>query len=144
MRRAVSICAMAIALPAMAAALTAGMPNEDKAAKLIPLSADSKAADAAYAQTRCRDFVQAVIVVGMVLRSNPVTGRDQNRGDSVRWALEVDTVKSFPLASPMKETSFTNAYLDAFEGFEVHQPEPTAIIYAQDKAFCTPLLRFYE
>ncbi|QLH14696.1 hypothetical protein HYQ43_10315 [Paracoccus pantotrophus] len=144
MRGAVSICTMAMALPAMAAALTAGMPNEDKAATLIPLSADPNADDAAYVQTRCRDFVQATIAVGMVLRSNPVTGRDEKRGDSVRWALEVDTVKSFPLASPMTETSFTKAYLDAFGGFDVHQPEPTATIYAQDKASCAPLLRFYE
>ena len=144
MRGAVSICAMAIALPAMAAALTAKTPNKNASETLIPLAADPKADDPAYVQTRCRDFIQATIAVGMVLRSNPVTGRDERRGDAVRWALKVDADKSFPLALPMKETSFAEAYLDAFGGFQVHQPEPTATIYAQDKASCAPLLRFYE
>ncbi len=135
---------MAIALPAMAEALTADVSNKNVSETLIPLSADPKADNPAYVQTRCRDFVQATIAVGMVLRSNPVTGRDEKRGDAVQWALKVDTNKSFPLALPMKETSFTKAYLDAFGGYEVHQPEPSATIYTQDKAFCAPLLRFYE
>lgn len=144
MRRAVGICAIAIAIPAMAEALTGVIPDSNAPEPLIPLSADPKSDVPAYVQTRCRDFVMTTSAVGSVLRSNPVTGRDEKRGDALRWALQVDMNKSFPLALPMQETSFMQAYLDAFGGIQVHEPEPTATIYAKDKAFCAPLLKFYE
>lgn len=138
-----SACLAALWLAAAPAEAYAPTSSDAPEPQLVPLTAETVAADPVAAKARCRWFLTSLFDRYQVLTARPGTGEDPSALGALEWARDAYLTLERPTpavrAAMEADGEVDRLYTDAF-GPAVPSGLPDHPLYENDKPLCSDLL----